>query len=224
MRETQFRCRERGRNTSSLPLSHTHTSSFRARGLTHAPALHLRSKSQSFHRVLCTHSPSGAKIPVENTGIFASRSHQPALCVTAPWGEKQQFINEQTLVGSFREEFTDCRRKSSLLAPVPGSRRIFCRVRRETGLVSLQWRHYPKLTGRRWPQHPPYHFPLCIGKRPHGHMSQMKIFFLHCWINQVLYKWWWSDIVRSSAGSNPTAFVLHNRNLITTDFSLRVQE
>lgn len=64
-------------------------------------------------------------------------------------GGKQQFINERTLMGSFKEEFTDCRRKSSLFAPVPGSRRIFCRVRHETGLISLQWRHYPKLSGKR---------------------------------------------------------------------------
>lgn len=75
-------------------------------------------------------------------------------------GGKQQFINEQTLMGSFTDEFRVCRKKSSLLAPVPGSQCIFCRVRHEPCLTSLHWRHYPKLTGKWWPQHPPYHFPL----------------------------------------------------------------
>lgn len=75
------------------------------------------------------------------------------------WGGGQ-FINEQPLMGLFKKEIRDSRKKSGLLAPVPGSPRIFCRVRHEPGLISLQWRHYPKLTGNRWPQHPPYHFPL----------------------------------------------------------------
>lgn len=73
-----------------------------------------------------------------------------------------------------------------------------------------------------WPQHPPYPFPwkdlavwsvLCTDKHPHRHMSQINIkVFLHCWINQVLYKWSWTGFARCSDGFSPTASTFHKRH------------
>lgn len=81
-----------------------------------------------------------------------------------------------------------------------------------------------------WPQHPPYPFPwkdlavwsvLCTDKRPHRHMSQINIkVFLHCWINQVLYKWSWTGFARCSDGFSPTASTFHKRHFKHGQFLL----
>lgn len=171
---------ERGRITSLPPLSLSHLTISCTWTDARTCLFNLRSESHSSHRARC---PVHA-FAVLHGDIWTQFPSARSLRDGIMGGEKQQFINEQTL-GSFRGNVQSWQEGEQPFCPLFSVLMLQFQVFNVYSVdrsdpISPQCQNYPKLTGNRWPEHPPYHFPWtvrCIGKRPHGHMSQMNIFF-----------------------------------------------